>query len=218
MTAKEFMKKILFSLSAFLMFNAFCFAWWDYEDRPFYEGYDYYYDGQDGWVNGYPWPPPSRIEYKAYFQQNSGDLEEMYSLQARKAAEDAYDQVLTLITVPNAKIYSVSNAPKAEITVNNNSQYSIKKVYFIGAVISKNTNKIIADGSFSYVLPNTLLPLNKEICKIPLDKAFNIQHSDMFDFQAKVVGIDTADGQRIQSGAFTSADEQQLEELQKDYR
>ncbi|MDR1696341.1 MAG: hypothetical protein LBR69_06935 [Endomicrobium sp.] len=211
------MKKTISAFLFLMPFCAFCFA-----DSVYYEYYGYgpYYNYYYYDAYGYPWPQPTGVVYVVDFQKTPSpkDIDEMYTLQARKAAADAYDKILSLITIPDAEIYSSENNEiKAKITVNNNSGYTIKKIYFIGVITSKNTGGVIADETFGYVLPEPLLPMNKQTYEISMDKGFSVAHSDMCDFKAKVAAIDTADGQSIQGGAFSDEDKQELDKLRRGY-
>ncbi|MCL2390650.1 MAG: hypothetical protein FWD54_00960 [Endomicrobia bacterium] len=217
------MKKILFALLVFLIFSAFCFSIdLDLELRRVYNSpvKIYYSFGSNFRLTRPSWPMPLRAANTAYFQKDTAaDLDRLYSLEARRSAAESRDRILSLIIVLNAKIYTIDNGQtKAEITVENNSGFTIKKIYFTGEITSRATGEIIAAKAFNYTLSKPLLPLNKKTYEILMNNIFPVSCSDMCGFEVKVTGIYTESGQAIQTGAFTQAEEQKLNILRDNLR
>lgn len=173
---------------------------------------------------------PFYWDYNSYYYYKYNDdakkaYKKIEKLEEKKKKEISVRKKLGNITVLKAKFYkqySSDAAPlsMAEISIDNGSRYSIKKIYFRGSLKTHLTNKVIIDGVFNYEIANVLESSDRATYKIPLNTFGNwakIKAPDMAVFEVTVEGIETAGGNKIHTGNFTPSDNKLLKKLKREY-
>lgn len=163
--------------------------------------------------------------YRKYNDDAKRARKKIEKLEERKKEELSVRKELEKITVLKAKFYkqySSDAAPVsiAEITIDNGSQYSVRKFYFRGSLKTHITNKTIIDETFNYETANILEASDRATYKIPLNTFGNwakTKAPDMAVFEVVVEGIKTADGDKILTGNFTVSDNKLLKKLKREY-
>jgi hypothetical protein len=117
---------------------------------------------------------------------------------------------LALITVSSGRFFRAYSsdappAPMAEVTVINNSDLAVSRIFFRGRIESEITNRVLIDDIFNYDLPRPLNPGEREVYRIPL-RPFgrwanwaSVRPPDTITFTVIITGITTSSGESIRS-------------------
>jgi len=163
--------------------------------------------------------------YDKYNKDAANARKTIEILEAKKAQKQDAEKKLSKISVVSAKFYKKYTTDKipqsiAEITLENASDYSLKKLYFRGILKTHITNKLIIDEFFNYEISGVQEPSEMATYKIPLN-AFGgwskAKAPDLAVFTVTLEGLESRRGRKVQKGSFTPSDEKLLEKLKKEY-
>jgi hypothetical protein len=166
----------------------------------------------------------SYADYETQRNKTNASLNEIDLLEKRKAESEKAKIELTKVNVISAKFFKQYTVDfpaisTAEITLKNNSNYTITAVFFRGKLTTDKTGKILIDGDFKCDLPEVLEPGAENTYEILLNDFAGwakVKVSDTTKFDVSIIGLGASDG-TIYVNAFSSADQKKLDSLKKKY-
>jgi hypothetical protein len=191
--------------------------YWDWGSDPLY----WYPDPDDGEFTY------SYENYKAYEvkrNKTNAALSEIDLLEKRKTESENAKKELAKIKVVDAKFYkqyTISSAAIsiADVTLKNNSDFTVVAVFFRGKLVISKTGKILIDGDFKCDLPEALNPGEENVYEIALNDFAGwakIKISDTTKFDVNIIGIGLNNG-IVYVNAFSDKDQKKLDILKEKY-
>jgi hypothetical protein len=165
--------------------------------------YDYYYD-----------------YYYSYKYQKA--LNEIELLKQKKAESDIARRRMSRVKVLNARFYkqyTTDTLPisMAEITIENKSDYSIKRILFNGKLVTHKTGQVLINDTFRCDIDGAFASGETNTYDMPLNSYggwAKMRPPDLARFDVVVVGIETSDG-TVFVDSFSEKDQKKLDGLKK---
>jgi len=137
--------------------------------------------------------PPDPLRYERERERQEAAREARRNLSAITVLNERFSRVFSSAAPP---------APMAEITIVNNSDLAISKIFFRGRIETHITNRVLIDDTFNFVLPRHLQPGERANYRIPLSSFrgwTNVRPPDMARFTVMVTGVVTSSGENVRN-------------------
>jgi hypothetical protein len=142
------------------------------------------------------------IFFEHGFYNHCNNLNKIERLEKRKKESYSAKYEIPQVKILNARFYKQYTPDSlpistAELTIKNNSTYSITKVFFKGKLTTHITGKVLIDDSFSYELPSPLDHGEQNTYDIHLNsfgRWAKVNAPDLAIFDVTIEGVETKDG------------------------